>query len=96
MIKLNDIHPLTDFNRNTKQHIRRLKRTGRPEVLTVNGEAEVVVQSAEAYQTLLDRAELAETIAGIKRGLKQSDRGKLRPVNEFLDELAAKYASKRK
>lgn len=96
MIKLNDIHSLTDFNRNTKQHLKRLKRTGRPEVLTVNGEAEVVVQSAEAYQALVDRAELAETITGLKRGLKQADRGKLRRVDEFFDELSAKYASKRK
>lgn len=95
MIRLNDIHPLTDFNRNTKQHVRRLKRTGRPEVLTVNGEAEVVVQSAEGYQALLERVELAETITGIKRGLTQADHDKLRSADEFFNELVAKYSSKR-
>jgi PHD/YefM family antitoxin component YafN of YafNO toxin-antitoxin module len=57
MIKPADIGSLTDFARNTKAHLRRLKRTGRPELLTVNGKAEVVVQSATAYQRLLEALE---------------------------------------
>lgn len=50
MIDVRDIYSLTDFQRNTRRHIRRLRRTGRPAVLTVNGAAELVVQDAEAYQ----------------------------------------------
>jgi prevent-host-death family protein len=57
MIKPEDIWSLTDFSRNTKLHLRRLKRTGRPELLTVNGKAEVVVQSAAAYQRLIELVE---------------------------------------
>jgi len=57
MIKLEDIGSLTDFARNTKAHLKRLKRTGRPELLTVNGKAEVVVQSASAYQHLIESLE---------------------------------------
>jgi PHD/YefM family antitoxin component YafN of YafNO toxin-antitoxin module len=53
MIRPEDIGSLTDFSRNTKAHLKRLKRTGRPELLTVNGKAEVVVQTASAYQRLL-------------------------------------------
>jgi len=53
-IRPEDIGSLTDFNRNTKAHLKRLRRTGRPELLTVNGKAEVVVQSASAYQRLLN------------------------------------------
>jgi len=34
-----------------------MKETKAPFVLTVNGEAELVVQSAKAYQELLDRNE---------------------------------------
>ncbi len=64
MIKLEDIGSLTDFARNTKSHLRRLKRTGRPELLTVNGKAEVVVQSASAYQRLI---ELLETLQRNRR-----------------------------
>jgi len=57
MIRPEDIGSLTDFNRNTKAHLKRLRQTGRPELLTVNGKAEVVVQTASAYQRLLTSLE---------------------------------------
>jgi Antitoxin Phd_YefM, type II toxin-antitoxin system len=57
VIRPEDIGSLTDFARNTKAHLKRLRRTGRPELLTVNGKAEVVVQSAPAYQRLLNLLE---------------------------------------
>ena len=63
MHELNDIHPVADFNRNTDEYVRRLKETGKPEILSVNGRAEIVVQSAEAYQRLLDAVDLAESCA---------------------------------
>jgi hypothetical protein len=57
MIKPEDIGSLTDFARNTKAHLRKLKQTGRAELLTVNGKAEVVVQNAAAYQRLIEELE---------------------------------------
>ena len=57
MIRPEDIGSITDFMRNTKTHLNRLRRTGRPELLTVNGKAEVVVQSAAAYQRLIESLE---------------------------------------
>jgi len=57
MIRPEDIGSLTDFARNTKAHLKRLKRTGRPELLTVNGKAEVVIQNASAYQLLIESLE---------------------------------------
>jgi len=65
MIRPEDIGSLTDFARNTKAHIKRLRRTGRPELLTVNGKAEVVVQNAAAYQRLI---ELLEKLKRARRG----------------------------
>jgi Antitoxin Phd_YefM, type II toxin-antitoxin system len=57
MIRPEDIRSLTDFARNTKAHLKRLRRTGRPELLTVNGKAEVVVQNAAAYQRWIELLE---------------------------------------
>jgi hypothetical protein len=53
MIALRDICSLTDFHRNSKRHILRLKQTGRPEVLTINGRAALVIQDAAAYERSL-------------------------------------------
>jgi prevent-host-death family protein len=50
-----DIHPLTNFKRHTSGFVKRMKRTKRPVVLTVNGKAELVVQDASSYQSLLER-----------------------------------------
>ena len=87
-LNLANIHSLSDFQRNAKDHIRKLKKSGEPAILTVNGEAEVVVQSAEAYQKLLDDRELLDSIRGISRGLEQAKRGEGRPMREFLETLA--------
>ena len=90
MIDLQDIYALSEFNRNSKDFIRKLKETGKPAVLTVNGQAEVVVQSAESYQKLLSDQELVTTLRGIGRGLEQAKRRKGRPMRELLEELADK------
>jgi hypothetical protein len=55
MFKLEDIFSLSDFTRNARRHAERLRQTRRPEVLTLNGSAELVVQNADAYQALLDQ-----------------------------------------
>jgi hypothetical protein len=40
--------------RRAREHIRRLTRTGLPEILSVNGRAELVVQDAASYRKLLE------------------------------------------
>src|SRR5258708_38939161 len=89
-MNLENIHALSDFQRNSKSFIRRLKRSGDPAVLTVNGHAEVVVQRAEAYQKLVEDHQLLETLRGISRGLEQAKRVDGRPMRRFIDELAGK------
>ena len=86
-----NIHSLSDFQRNATDHIRKLKKSGKPTVLTVNGEAEVVVQSAEAYQKLLDDREMLDSIRSISRGLEQAKRGEGRAIREFLEGLAKEH-----
>lgn len=90
MIRADDVHALTDFQRRTKDHIRRLRRSGRPAILTVNGKASVIVQDAEAYQRLLEDLDRAEAVAGIRRGLVAADRGRGTPAGEALDKIRRK------
>ena len=87
MVDLNDIHSLSDFQRDTRRHINRLKRTGRPEVLTVNGKAAVVVQDAASYQKLLDLIDRTQAIEGIRRGLADVETGRTRPAAEVLEDM---------
>ena len=91
MINLEDIVSLSDFQRNTKEHIRRLKESGRPEVLTINGKAELIVQDARSYQALLDTLDHAEAVAGIRRGLEGMARGEGEDASAALERAGKKY-----
>jgi len=86
-----DIRSLTDFKRQTTSLVKRMKKTGHPVVLTVNGRAELVVQDAESYQKLLERIDRAEAIEGIRKGLADVQHGRTRPVREALEDLRRKY-----
>jgi PHD/YefM family antitoxin component YafN of YafNO toxin-antitoxin module len=91
MIDLRNIRPLSDFQRNAKAHIKRLKKTGEPEVLTVNGEAQVVVQDAISYQKLLDQLDDQASLEAIKEGLREADAGQGIPLEEFDRKMRRKY-----
>lgn len=90
MIHLSNIHPLTDFKRNTTEFRERLKKSGLPAVLTVEGRPELVVQDAAAYQKMLDALERAEAVDGIRTGLESMKLGKGVPAKEFFADLRAK------
>ncbi|MCW3100095.1 MAG: prevent-host-death family protein [Chthonomonadaceae bacterium] len=91
MLDTRQIYSFTDFLRNHKAHVARLKETGVPEVLTVNGHAEVVVQDAASYQDLMDRLHHLETIAAIREGIESAERGELKPAAQVFAEMKAKY-----
>ena len=84
MISVQDIRSLTEFQRHTKAHLKRLKATRRPTVLTVNGKAELVVQDAAAFEEMLD------AIRGIHRGLESMKEGTGKPFRVALDEIRAR------
>jgi prevent-host-death family protein len=84
----NDIRSLSDFKRNTSELLDRLKKSGNPLVLTINGKAEIVVQDAEAYQELLERL---ETLEGIQRGLVDVKAGRTKPAREVFNRLRRKH-----
>ena len=60
MFSLQNIHSLTDFKRNANTYIESIRSTKAPIILTVNGEAAVVVQDAMVFQDLVDRLKAAE------------------------------------
>jgi PHD/YefM family antitoxin component YafN of YafNO toxin-antitoxin module len=91
MIRASNIYSLTDFLRNSKVHIERLKDTKQPEVLTINGKAELVVQDTESYQRLIDRLEHAETVAALKLGLEDVEAGRTKTISQFVAETRPEY-----
>jgi PHD/YefM family antitoxin component YafN of YafNO toxin-antitoxin module len=71
--------------------MKQLKKSKRAVVLTVKGKAAAVVQDAEAYQRLVDIAAHVDAEEGIRQGLEDAKKGKVRPAREFFSEFEAKH-----
>ena len=82
-----DIQSLTTFRRNSADFMKQIKKTKRPLVLTVKGQAAAVVQDVEAYQRLLDIAAAADFHEAVRQGLADSANGRTRPAREVFDEM---------
>lgn len=78
-----DIRSLSDFKRNTSDFLEKMRGSGDPLVLTINGKAELVVQDAVAYQKLLNRLDELEALEGVKRGLADVEAGRVTPLRDF-------------
>jgi prevent-host-death family protein len=76
MLQLEDIYPLTDFQRNAKLHLNRVNKTGRPEVLTVNGKAEAVLLGRKAFEKMQKDLEELATLKSIQVSLYEMAEGK--------------------
>lgn len=90
MIKTTGIDSLTNFQKNAKSFTERLEASKEPLVLTVNGKAKLVVQDADAYQSLLDELEHSRFIEAVRQGLKESEQGLGRPAEIVFAEMRAK------
>ena len=91
MIRPPEIGSLSDFTDNAAEAIERLKETGQPQVLTVDGHAAAVVLDVASFQRLLELADRADAIKGIREGLESVARGGGRPIREVYEEFRAKY-----
>ena len=91
-----DINSLSNFKRETPKFLDQLRETKAPIVLTLNGVSEIVVQSAEGYQALLDQLEEFETEAAIVAGLQELKEGKGIPALPALAALREKIKQESK
>jgi prevent-host-death family protein len=91
MIELTkDIDSLSNFKRRTTDFVARMKETGEPIVLTINGKAELVVQDADSYQRLIALAERVESLEFLRQSLAATDAGQTRPFRKAVQTLGRK------
>ena len=97
MIDIQSIHPLTGFLRDHKSHIERLRASGLPEVLTINGKAQIVIQDAAAYQKMLDLIDELDATRILKQRLASLHEGKPGiPSDQVLKEVRRKLGIEQK
>jgi PHD/YefM family antitoxin component YafN of YafNO toxin-antitoxin module len=99
MLDSRQIHSMSDFLRNHKTHVARMKETRKPEVLTVNGRAEVVMLDTETYENMVERLEHMEAVSSLRAHMAQAQKNAppQKPITEaeierrqrVLDEIVA-------
>ena len=97
MISLDNIHSFTDFQRNAKGYATEIRDRKEPIVLTINGEAALIVHEASAFQAMvshlqqveeeLQQVKLEMLQREIELGLSQIEAGQAIPAEEVFARL---------
>lgn len=90
-MRTRDIQPLTEHRAHLTEHFRHVQETGRPLFVTSNGRTAAVVMSPETYDALTAKAELAENLLLIDRGLEDIAAGNVRDARAGIRDLAKKH-----
>ncbi len=90
MNRSTDITSFSSHRQHLREHLDRVRSTGRPLFITTHGETDAVLLSAEAFDQLVEKAELAESLKLIDRGMEQVETGEGRSLKDAITEIAAK------
>ena len=71
----------------TAQYVDRMEREGRPITLRINDRPPLVIEDARACQMLWELVDRIETIAAVREGLDQMERGEGRPAEEVFEDM---------
>lgn len=85
-----------EFDRERSRCVERLRKTGRPAVMTVDADDDLVILSADAYRRLLERLETAEESVGIYRGIESARRGEGIPLDEAFRQIRESARERRR
>lgn len=84
-----DIRPITDLKKHTREVLDQVRKTGRAVILTVNGRAEAVLLDVKAYEKHLRASNLGRLLEPAEADVAA---GRTRPMRAFLREF--KHAHK--
>ena len=87
MIRATDIHSLTDFTRNAKTYIQQIKESKSPMAITVNGDAQVVIQDAESFQRMIDELDYVRFIAAMRESEAAVRNGQVQDIDQAFSEI---------
>ena len=90
-MRTEDIQPLSEHRAKLTEHLKRARETGRPLFVTSNGKPAAVVLSPEAYDNLVEKAELAENLAMIVQSVEDLESGRTQEARKSIRDLARKH-----
>lgn len=89
MTRSTDITSFTEYRQHLRHHLERVQETGRPLYVTTNGKTDAVVLSPEAYDALVGKAELVDTLTALERSAEDMREGRVQSAKAGLQRIAA-------
>ncbi len=80
----------SNFASNPASFLEKLRKSGEPMLLNVEGQGEVVVQDAAAFRRDQKQLDRLETIAAIKEALLDDVEGRSQPFEQAMEDIARK------
>jgi prevent-host-death family protein len=90
-MRTDDIQPLSEHRAHLTAHFKQVQETGRPLFVTSNGRTAAVVLSPDAYDRLVEKAELVDNLALIDQGMQDVKAGRVREARAGIEALARKH-----
>ena len=91
MIHTKQIHPLTEFLRNSKAFTERIDQERQPVGLTVNGKVKLVVMDSETFEELSAIQDRERFLAAVDEGVQAVKEGKVMSLNEFDQKMRDEF-----
>lgn len=88
MARSEDITSFTEHRQHLREHLSRVRETGRPLYITTNGRTDAVVMSPEAYDALAEKAELADSLMHLERSSEDIAQGRTHEAKAALERIA--------
>jgi PHD/YefM family antitoxin component YafN of YafNO toxin-antitoxin module len=82
-----DIESQSNLKQDPAEFLRQLRATKYPLVITLNGQAELVVKDAPGYQKLLELAEREDEMEDLRLSIEDMRAGRVVPWEEVRAEL---------
>ena len=88
---MDTVNPVSEFSRKPEEYIKRLKATGKPEILTVDGKAELIIQDARAYEDMMN---LLDSLEKTALAAREHEEGKGIAADDAFCALSKRIAGK--
>ena len=91
MIHTKQIHPLTEFLRNSKAFTAKIDLERQPVGLTVNGKVKLVVMDSETFEELSAIQDRERFLAAVDEGILAVNEGNVMSLDEFDQKMRDEF-----
>ena len=91
-----DVRSATDFRQSPAEHAERINGCGRPEIMTVNGRAALVLVPPALFDEMVRKAEAMDLCLALAESERDREAGRVRSVEETFDAIRQRLGGGRR